>query len=289
MPLIAAPAFEVRWQPVLQRAGQVLLVLVLAWLAVRIARRAIPRMVARLSDASGDPNRAEARTRTLTGQLTSVVTVVVYGLAGFTALGQVGIALGPLLAGAGVVGLAVGFGAQQLVRDVISGFFVLVEDQYAVGDTVTAATVTGTVEGLTLRLTKIRSDDGVLHHVRNGDLGVVSNASRGYAVARVQVPLERDRDPAEAVALVEAAMAHVVETGDLDAELLGDPVVLGITEVRPDNATPLLTVTARTTTDGKARVQRHLLREATRALRAGATVPRKAAPKKPAAPRRPTS
>lgn len=268
--LLAAQDFEIRWQPVAQRAGQVLLVVVLAWLSVRIARRALPRAVARLSDASGDAARAEARTRTLTAQLQSVVTVVVYGLALFTALGQVGIALGPLLAGAGVLGLAVGFGAQQLVRDVISGFFVLVEDQYAVGDSITAGGVAGTVEGLTLRLTKLRSDDGVLHHVRNGDLGVVSNASRGYAVARVQLPLAGDADPAESAARVEQAMAALVAAGDLENELLGDPVVLGVTEVRPDNATALLTVTARTTTDGKARAQRVLLRAASAALRAPA-------------------
>jgi small conductance mechanosensitive channel len=270
MPVLAAPDFEIRWQPVVQRAGQVLLVLFLAWLTVRIARRALPRAVARLSDASGDPARAEARTRTLTGQLQSVVTVVVYGLAGFTALGQVGIALGPLLAGAGVLGLAVGFGAQQLVRDVISGFFVLVEDQYAVGDSITAAGVTGVVEGLTLRLTKIRSDDGVLHHVRNGDLGVVSNASRGYAVARIQLPLPADADAGDVARRVEQAMAALVEGGELDEELLSDPVVLGVTEVRPDTSTPLLTVTARTTTEGRAKVARTVLREASRAARARA-------------------
>jgi small conductance mechanosensitive channel len=265
--LLAAPDLEIRWQPVAQRAGQVLLVVFLAWLAVRIARRAIPRAVARLSDAGGDPGRSEARTRTLTGQVQSVVTVVIYSLALFTALGQVGIALGPLLAGAGVVGLAVGFGAQQLVRDVISGFFVLVEDQYAVGDSVTAGGVTGVVEGLTLRLTKIRSDDGVLHHVRNGDLGVVSNASRGYAVARVQVPLPVDADTAAMTAQVERAMAELVEAGTLDDDLLGDPVVLGVTEVRAENGVPLLTVTARSTTDGRSKVQRTLLRAASAAVR----------------------
>lgn len=244
------------------RAGvKLAIVVAAAFLVVRLARRGIPRAVGRLSDSGG-----AQRVETLTGLLLSVTTVTSYGLAAITGLGLVGIPLGPLLASAGVVGLAVGFGAQQLVRDVISGFFVLVEAQYAVGDTITAGGVTGTVEALTLRLTRIRGEDGVLHHVRNGDLGVVSNASRGYAVATVQVPLDADADPVAATDAVRAAVASLVERGDIDGQLLADPVVLGVTEVRADR-TPVLTITARTRPDARSAVSRILLREATAALR----------------------
>ena len=246
-----------------QAGAKLAVLVVLAVVLVRLARRGIPRAVARLSDSGG-----AQRVETLTGLLLSVVTVTVYGLTTITGLGLVGLPLGPLLASAGVLGLAIGFGAQQLVRDVISGFFVLVEDQYGVGDTVTAGGVTGTIEALTLRLTKIRGEDGVLHHVRNGDLGVVSNASRGYAVAKVQVPLPADADPADAVVAVREAMAALVERGEVDGLLLADPVVLGVTEVRADTRTPLLTVTARTTPEGRNEVARTILREATAALRA---------------------
>ncbi|HEV2889329.1 MAG TPA: mechanosensitive ion channel domain-containing protein [Frankiaceae bacterium] len=260
---------------------KVLAVLALAVVTVRVARRAVPRAVGRLADASRGDVRWEQRTRTLSGTLVSVVGVVVWATAFVTVLGQLGLNLGPLLAGAGVVGLAVGFGAQQLVRDVISGFFVLVEDQYGVGDTVTAGGVTGTVESMTLRLTRIRGDDGVLHHLRNGDLGVVSNATRGYGVATAAVPFPATSDVEAVVERVRTAMAALVESGDVDGLLLADPQVLGVTGFRDPNAQPVLTVQARVRPEGKARVQRELLR------RALGAVPEP--PAKPARRRKPAS
>ena len=258
---------------------KVLVILVLAVVTVRVARRAVPRAVGRLADASRGDARWEQRTRTLSGTLVSVVGVIVWATAFVTVIGQLGFNLGPLLAGAGVVGLAVGFGAQQLVRDVISGFFVLVEDQYGVGDTVTAAGVTGTVESMTLRLTRLRGDDGVLHHLRNGDLGTVSNASRGFNVATVTVPVPSDVEVGGAVERVRGAMATLVESGDVDGLLLADPVVLGVTGFRDPNGPPVLTVQARVTPEGKSRVQRELLQ---RSLAAVPEPPAKPAPRKPA-------
>ncbi len=248
------------------RAGiRVLVVVLLAVVTVRVARRVVPRSVARLADATRRDERWEQRTRTLSGTLVSVVGVVVWVTAFVTVIGQLGFNLGPLLAGAGVVGLAIGFGAQQLVRDVISGFFILVEDQYGVGDTVTLGGVSGTVESMTLRLTRVRGDDGVLHHVRNGDLGTVSNASRGYAVASVAVPVV-EGSPADAAERVRSAMADLVESGDVDGLLLADPQVLGVTGFKDTTTTPLLTITARVTPSGKARVQRVLLQRGLEAV-----------------------
>jgi small conductance mechanosensitive channel len=262
---------------------KVLGVLVLAVVTVRIARRAVPRAVGRLADASRRDDRWEQRTRTLSGTLVSVVGVIVWSTAFVTVLGQLGVNLGPLLAGAGVVGLAIGFGAQQLVRDVISGFFVLVEDQYGVGDSVTAGGVSGTVESMTLRMTRIRGDDGVLHHVRNGDLGIVSNSSRGYGVASVAVPIPATVEPSAAIERIREAMAGLVESGEVDGLLLADPQVLGLTGFRDATATPVVTVNARVQPEGKARVQRALLQHALTAL--GEPAP---APAKPATRRRST-
>jgi small conductance mechanosensitive channel len=237
----------------------------LAVLSVRVARRAVPRTVSRLASTTRRDDRWEQRTRTLSGTLVSVTAVVVWTTAFITVIGQLGFNLGPLLAGAGVIGLAIGFGAQQLVRDVISGFFVLVEDQYGVGDTVTLAGVTGTVESMTLRLTRVRGDDGVLHHLRNGDLGTVSNASRGYGVATVAVPVPLDADLAAVVERIRAAMAAVVESGEIDGLLLADPQVLGVTGFR-DAGQPVVSVTARVTPQGRAAVQRILLARALAAV-----------------------
>lgn len=251
----------------LARAGlRVLVIVVLAVLAVRVARRIVPRTVYKLAHVTAvDNDRVQLRTRTLSGTLVSVVAVVVWATAFVTVIGQLGFNLAPLLAGAGVVGLAVGFGAQQLVRDVISGFFILVEDQFGVGDTVTMGGVTGTVESMTLRLTRVRGDDGVLHHLRNGDLGTVSNSSRGYNVATVSVPLPADADAAAVAGRVRTAMAEVVADGTLDDLLLADPQVLGVTKV-DTLGTRVVTVTARVRPEGRARVQRELLQRALAAV-----------------------
>ncbi len=251
--------------------GRSVFVVLLAVLAVGFSRRAIPRALRRLANSSRIDERVELRTRTLSGLVVSTVSVVVWTLATVTVLAQVGVKIGPLLAGAGVVGLAVGFGAQQLVRDVISGFFVLVEDQYSVGDFVTAGGISGTVESVSLRLTRVRGDDGVLHHVRNGDLLVVSNFSRGYSVATVKVAVPMDVTSTEATERATAAMAKLIESGEVDGMLLADPQVLGVTEIvtRPDgHEQQLLTITARTTTDGRHEVRRVLLREALAAVSA---------------------
>ncbi|HVF03575.1 MAG TPA: mechanosensitive ion channel domain-containing protein [Frankiaceae bacterium] len=229
---------------------------------VRVARRAIPRTVRRLAGGVVGDERLEQRTHTLSGTLVSVVRVGVWAIAFFTVVGALGFELGPLIAGAGVVGLAVGFGAQQLVRDVITGFFVLVEDQFGVGDSVTLGGVSGTVESMTLRLTRVRGDDGVLHHIRNGDLGVVSNSSRGYNVATVTVPVPADGSAAAVAARITEAMAALKGEGSLGDALLAEPQVLGVTGFRDGTTTPVVTVQARVKPEAKARVQRAVLQAA---------------------------
>jgi len=248
------------------RAGiRVLVVVLLAVITVRVARRAVPRTIRKLTGSAGGA-RLEQRTATLSGTVVSVVGVMVWATAFVTVVGALGFELGPLLAGAGVVGLAVGFGAQQLVRDVITGFFVLVEDQYGVGDTITVGAVSGTVESMTLRLTRVRGDDGVLHHIRNGDLGVVSNSSRGYHVASVVVPLPADADASAVAERVAAAMATLSEEHVLGDLLLAEPQVLGVTGFRDTTNSPVLTIQARAKPEAKSRVQREILQRALAAV-----------------------
>ena len=245
---------------------RVLAVVLLAVVTVRVARRAIPRTIRKLAGGVARDERLDQRTKTLSGTVVSVVGVVVWSIAFVTVVGSLGFELGPLIAGAGVVGLAVGFGAQQLVRDVITGFFVLVEDQYGVGDSVTVGAVSGTVESMTLRLTRVRGDDGVLHHVRNGDLGVVSNASRGYHVASVLVPVPADADATRVVARITDAMAALNAEGSLSGLLLAEPQVLGVTGFRDAANTPVVTIQARAKPEAKARVQREVLQRALAAV-----------------------
>src|SRR5690606_4989578 len=133
--------------------------------------------------------------------LRSVASLVIWVAAVFVAVGSLrttNIELGPLIAGAGIVGVALGFGAQSLVKDFLTGLFMLIEDQYGVGDIVDVGPATGVVEGITLRTTRLRDVEGVLWHVPNGEIKRVGNLSQQWsrAVLDVPVPYETDLDRA---------------------------------------------------------------------------------------------
>jgi small conductance mechanosensitive channel len=188
--------------------------------------------------------RADQRARTLAAVTGSVVRIVVWTTAGLTILGVLGINLGPLIAGASIVGVALGFGAQALVRDFLSGFFILVEDQYGVGDSVNVSGVKGTVEEVTLRVTRMRSDDGSVWFVPNGEIRKVANATMGWQRALIDIllPLDVDVDRALTVMAEEAdALAH---DADWEPDIVEPPQVLGVDAMSADGLT--IKVTART-------------------------------------------
>jgi moderate conductance mechanosensitive channel len=138
--------------------------------------------------------RRKQRVRALGAILRSAASVTIFSIAGFVVLGDLGINLAPLLASAGVVGIAVGFGAQNLVRDYLSGVFMLVEDQYGVGDVITVGNATGTVENVTLRITRVRDVNGIVWHIRNGAIETVGNESQGWARAVIDFPVPYEAD-----------------------------------------------------------------------------------------------
>jgi small-conductance mechanosensitive channel len=138
--------------------------------------------------------RRQQRVRALGSILRSAASVTVFSIAGVVILGDLGINLAPLLASAGVVGIAVGFGAQNLVRDYLSGIFMLLEDQYGVGDVITIGDATGTVETVTLRITRMRDVNGIVWHVRNGAIEQVGNESQGWARAVIDFPVPYTAD-----------------------------------------------------------------------------------------------
>lgn len=172
----------------------VVLAVVLRWLIHRAIGTAMRAAVRRHEDrlarpghhtrlvgvATGAaPNRQIARMETLASVLRSVTTLTVYGIATVTVMAVCGLPVGPLLASAGVGGIAVGFGAQSLVRDYLSGVFMILEDQYGVGDLIDAGVATGTVEEVSLRVTRLRDADGVLWYVRHGEIQRIGNTSQG--------------------------------------------------------------------------------------------------------------
>jgi small conductance mechanosensitive channel len=254
----------VRLTDVWLSTARVIGVVLLSVVVLAFARRAIPRTIRRVTAATRGDERTELRARTLSGLLITVVTVAVWIFVILTVLGAFAINIAPLLAGAGVAGLAIGFGAQQLVRDVISGFFILAEDQFGVGDTITTAGVTGTVETVSLRITRLRGDDGVLHHVRNGDMGVVSNSTRGWATVTIDVPLNPSVDVLAAQDVLSRAMTDLVASGEFDGQLLSPPAVLGINELRPDAV--IVRLSGRTEPAAKAAVLRAMLAASRTAL-----------------------
>jgi len=171
---------------------RIIVILLLAWIAVRITRVLTGRLVKHLSggveklasmrggvalvDTGPMPQaRRTQRAETIGAVLRSVVTIVIWSIAVLTILEILGINLAPLIAGAGIAGVALGFGAQSLVRDFLSGMFMLMEDQFGVGDVVDTGVATGTVEGVSLRTTRLRDIDGVVWHIPNGTILRVGN------------------------------------------------------------------------------------------------------------------
>jgi small conductance mechanosensitive channel len=170
----------------------VLLVIIVALLVSRYGGRAIKRILQRLADqasARSDSHRAGARVATLSGLMANIWRFFVFVIAVAVILGMLGVNLTPLLASATIIGATLGFGAQLIIRDYFSGFLLTVEDQYSVGDSVTVDTITGVVEEVTMRITRLRGADGTVYFVPNGDIRLVANTSRGWAQAVVDLTL----------------------------------------------------------------------------------------------------
>jgi small-conductance mechanosensitive channel len=211
---------------------------VLLW----IFRLLIRRVVA-FAGGRGDSSR-EQQLRTLAGVTNSTAAGLIVIIAGLEIIQQLGISIGPLIASAGVVGLAVGFGAQTLVKDVITGFFVLLDDEYRVGDSIKAAGVQGKVERLTLRRTVLRDADGTLHFIPNSDLGVVSNLTRDWTLVSLPVAVHYKENSERVLEVLRAAAKEVAAMPEMREKVLADPVVPGIERVAGDEVDYLVQLKA---------------------------------------------
>lgn len=173
---------------------------------------------------------AEKRARTLSTLLHSIIRYAVYFIAMVMILQEFHIDTTSIIAGAGVIGLAVGVGAQSLIKDFISGFFIILEDQFAVGDYIVSGDVSGTVEDIGFRTTKLRDPNGVLHFIPNGAISRVSNYSRGHMLAVINVPVAYEADIGRVLSLLEEAC---IDIGRNMPEVLDGPKVLGVVDLRP--------------------------------------------------------
>jgi moderate conductance mechanosensitive channel len=189
--------------------------------------------------------RRRQRAETVGSLLRSIASLVIGVLALMLVFAEIGFQLGPFLAGAGIVGVALGFGAQNLVKDFLSGIFMLLEDQYGVGDVVDLGSASGTVEGVGLRVTRLRDANGAVWYVRNGEVLRVGNKTQGYAQVIIDLPLPYETDLSEVGDLMKEVADEMVAEDEWGASALEEPQLLGVESITDQNVTLRLTLKVR--------------------------------------------
>jgi moderate conductance mechanosensitive channel len=212
-------------------APKVLTILIVALILLRILRAVTHRLETFGKNQPLPTGLRAQQLRTLAGVIESVGTVTIYFVAGMQILPLFGVDVRPILASAGIVGLAVGFGAQTLVKDVINGFFILLENQYDIGDIVKLGGVTGTVEVMTLRRTIVRDANGTVHTVPNSEIKVVSNLTRDWAQVSMHIAVDYNESSDKITALLNEVGAELYNDPKFSELLVAQPEIPGIERV----------------------------------------------------------
>jgi len=240
---------------------------ILVALALRlIAHRAIGRITARAARTAADGHdrphtllfreRRQQRAAALGAILSNAASLAIFGIAAVMILGDMGFNLAPVLASAGVLGVALGFGAQNLVQDFLAGIFMLLEDQYGVGDVIDIGGTSGTVEAVSLRVTRLRDVNGVVWHIRNGTISKAGNKSQGWARAVVDFPVPYRHDIPQVRQVMASTAAAMWQEPTWREVILEKPEVWGVQTLYTDAV--LLRVVARTAPLRQWEVQREL-------------------------------
>ncbi len=252
--------------------GIVLGAIIVRWLIHRAIRRVtrssaegnVPMLLRPLKDRAPAAlaatgllsERRRQRAETINSVLRNVSSIAIVTVAGMMILSQLGQPMGPLLASAGIAGVALGFGAQALVKDILAGIFMMLEDQYGVGDAVDMGEASGTVEAVGLRVTTLRDAGGVVWYVRNGEVLRVGNKSQGWAMVNVDVPVPFGTDITTATTAMRAAGSALADDAAWQEDLLDSPEVLGVESLSATGM--MLRITVKTTTQAQWRVAREL-------------------------------
>jgi len=207
---------------------KVLLLVLVAFILIRLLHLVTNRLIRFSTRESGA--RAQ-QLRTVAGVITSVGIFIIVFLASMQILQQFGVNMGPLLASAGIAGLAIGFGAQTLVHDVINGFFILLENQYTIGEVVQVSGVKGTVESMTMRRTTLRDDDGTVHVVPNSEIKIVSNLTRDWAQVALHISVAYGEDSDRIIKFLQEVGTEVRNDPEFKDDIVADPQVPGIERV----------------------------------------------------------
>jgi moderate conductance mechanosensitive channel len=215
------------------RAPKLILILVLAFVFVRLLGIITRKVVAFSAKRSPDSEARAQQVRTVVGVVHSTGVFLIVFFAGMSVLKDAfNINIEPLLASAGIAGLALGFGAQTLVKDVINGFFILAENQFQVGDSIRIAGVMGKVEEITVRRTTLRDNDGTMHIVPNGSIQIVSNMTRDWAQITLHVAVDYNENSDRVVQLLEEVAREFYEDPGFHQDVVASPQVPGIDRVR---------------------------------------------------------
>ena len=232
-----------------------LLAVALRWFLHRVINRLVQRaaeglptaVLRRRQDQPDQPvsilvGRRVQRAETMGSLLKSVATIVVFTVFGITAIAELGYPIGPLIASAGVVGVALGFGAQSLVKDFLSGIFMIFEDQYGVGDVVDLGEAGGTVEAVGLRVTRVRDVEGTVWYVRNGEIIRVGNKSQNWAQTVLDIPVALDQDLRHVQEVLRDVAHDLWDDEDFRHLILEEPSVWGVQDLTPNWITVRVTL-----------------------------------------------
>jgi small-conductance mechanosensitive channel len=258
----------------LTKLAVIILTLVVAMILKRLAHKTINKITLRMAEGTmperlrertqtmfnGSPvlvsERRRQRAETMASVLRSIASIVILGTAFFTMLGELGLNLAPFLASASIIGVAVGFGAQNIVKDFLAGIFMLLEDQYGVGDVIDIGPATGTVEAVTLRTTRLRDVNGVVWYMRNGEISRIGNQSQNWARAVLDVPVPYDEDVDKVRDLLKNTSSALAAEPPWDEVVLEEPNVWGVTALSGEAV--VVRVVLKTAPGRQAEVSREL-------------------------------
>ncbi|MCG5513216.1 mechanosensitive ion channel family protein [Ectothiorhodospira shaposhnikovii] len=223
---------QVEWQHLIFASLRILLILTMAWVVMSLIRAGLGRMEKRLVERGkkqGDvPSEAHKRAETLVRLLRQAIVILIWIMSLLVILNEMGISIAPILASAGVVGLAVGFGAQNLVRDVISGFFIILENQVRVGDVAVINGTGGLVEAINFRTLQLRDLEGKLHIIPNGTITFMTNVTHGWSAYVFDIPVAYKEDTDRVVTLIQRVGAEMRADPRLRRSMLEDVDVFGV-------------------------------------------------------------
>lgn len=209
---------------------KIILIAAVTYILIRFGKIFLEKIIRRavMSHRFSSKEIEKKREDTLINVFYSVFRVIIWAVSFMTILSEVGVNIGPLIAGAGVVGLAFGFGGQYLIKDIISGLFIILENQFRVGDVVSVGDITGVVEGISIRMTTLRDLDGTVHHVPNGEIKITSNLTKFYSRVNLNVGISYSSDLEKVIEIVNKVGEDLTQDPEWKDQIISAPKFLRV-------------------------------------------------------------